>query len=49
MEKKHLQGTLEELHESLQETHEIDDQTRSLLKDLTNDIQRLLEQVDDPG
>ncbi|MDG2385760.1 MAG: DUF4404 family protein [Pirellulaceae bacterium] len=49
MEKKRLQGTLEELHESLQETHEIDEQTRRLLKDLTNDIQRLLEQEDQPS
>lgn len=49
MEKKRLQGTLQELHESLQGTPEIDEKTRSLLQDLTDDIQRLLKHEDDPN
>lgn len=44
MEKKRLQGTLEELHETLQDTQQIDEATRGLLLDLTTDIQRLLKQ-----
>jgi hypothetical protein len=42
--KNQLQQTLAELHESLVHVDQLDDETRQLMRTLTDDLQRLLEQ-----
>ena len=42
MEKQQLRETLEKLHGELGDRAQIDDETRALLKTLTDDINRLL-------
>ena len=43
MEKHHLQESLTELHSALSDREQIDDETRSLLRALSDDIDRLLD------
>jgi len=45
MSREELRNTLASLHETLNETSDVDDETRALLASVTADIQRLL--VDD--
>lgn len=42
MSREELHNTLTSLHETLNETADVDDKTRGLLLSLTSDIQRLL-------
>ena len=48
MEKKQLQGSLQELHTTLQQTQQVDGETRDLLQNLATDIQRMLDQDEAP-
>ncbi len=48
MPRKQLQVTLEELHEALGDAEQIDDDTRAMLKTVTAEIQRLLDEEQSP-
>ncbi|MDP6444400.1 MAG: DUF4404 family protein [Pirellulaceae bacterium] len=49
MEKKQLLDTLGALHEELSQTERVDQSTEDLLKTVTDDIQRLLDQSAEDG
>ncbi len=49
MDPKHLQATLQKLHEELEGMEKVDDSTRAMLATLTADIQRVLGESGDSG
>jgi predicted nucleic acid-binding Zn-ribbon protein len=47
MSKEPLRQTLEQLHDELEQTKKLDDASRAMLRDLMEDIQKLLEASDE--
>lgn len=48
MQKENLKSLLKQLHEGLLNTEQIDDEVKSLLQGLNQDIQQVLSSVDTP-
>ncbi|MDO8654806.1 MAG: DUF4404 family protein [Undibacterium sp.] len=48
MEKEHLKNLLQQLHEGLLDTEHVDEEVKSLLQELNQDIHQVLEKEDTP-